>query len=327
MRDWLQLFRAQTAPATVYALTIPCIVAGCVDTIILAYLFIVGHILHWASFGHNSLMDYLLGFDKVDPNKSHHPLVAGRIDPVRASWVIHLMLFGSTILLAIPTIILDRTLALFFLLAYAVWGYAYNNGLDHLSRRSWIPISLAFGFLPLYGYFLYGEDPRIAMLLGLWGFLVTFYQIDFEGNLKDLWNPVDTAANKLSKHCKISGEEYSCDPDTGLEHLAARLLAVAIPVWILFLQGHGLLIQAYAVIVFILSAIGTLVLHNKLVDGGSRRKMLEYMGLQEVLAFYSLLLVFLPTRPVELGLLAIYGVAYFVAMNKILWGSRFGPRV
>ena len=330
MRDWLQLFRAQTAPATVFAIMIPYFAGGGRDPIVAVLLFGLGHILHYASFGHNSLMDYLMDFDKADPNKQHHPLPAGRISEVKASWVIHVLLFVSLAGLGAIAVWLDRPIALLMLMMYAVWGYAYNNGLDHLSENSWIPISLAFAFLPLYGYLLAGNSWRIAALFWSWGFLTTFYQIDWEGNLKDLWNPMDRAANKLRKKgiCDVDDDIVMCLGKRVLEYFIPRELSYIIGLVIgIAIIGTGSLYVFLASLFTLVMIIVAFSLHLSMSVGVKRKKMLEIMGLQEVIVFYALLLILLPKNWVGYSLLALYGISYFVIMNKKLWKSRFGPRV
>jgi hypothetical protein len=57
MRDWLRLFRAQTGLATYFGFSVPYLIAGG-DPLIAVALLPVGLLMHYASFGHNSVMDY-----------------------------------------------------------------------------------------------------------------------------------------------------------------------------------------------------------------------------------------------------------------------------
>lgn len=323
-RDWLQLFRAQTAPATVFSLIIPYVYAGGRNPLIIIMLFIIGHVLHYASFGHNSVTDYLLGFDKNDPNKKHHPLPAGRIDVVRALWAINILLFISTLSLATLSVYRGRDWSLLALLGYMVWGYAYNFGLDHLSTKSWLPISLAFGFLPMYGALLGSNNPKVAVLFFIWGFITVFYQIAFEGNLKDLWNPTDAAPNILRDVCSIEDDRVFCIPRSKTDlFMIPRIIS-----YLLILAIAGL-----NIVTLITVGVGiyiSMLLHAYMTGthfARTRKEVLEYMGLQEVIVFYALLIPLL-TISWQVALpLIIYGVAYFTLLNRVLWKSKFGPRV
>ena len=324
LRDWFQLFRAQTAPATVFSLIVPYILAGGHSWKMITFLFLVGHLLHYASFGHNSVMDYLLGFDREDPNKQHHPLPSGRIKPVRALWIINLLLATSFILLAIPAVQLKACVAMIMLAFYAIFGYAYNTGLDHLSGHSWLPISLAFAFLPLYGYYL-GPYPDniVALALWLWSFTVIFYQIAFEGNLKDLWNLSDRAPSLLRDKCQVSTGRVHCQ-ETEF-YLFARIAGYIILTLItLYLTGN----IYYFAIIFILSGLAMVVsaeLHYRL-NNSDREHALIVMSIQEVIAFYVFLTLTVIDQPIITIILAIYGVSYFLLMNRWLWDFN-APRV
>lgn len=334
VHDWLRLFRAQTAPATVYSLVVPYLMAGGRDPATTVALFFLGHVLHYASFGHNSLMDFLMNFDTYDPNKKHHPLVASRIDSIRASWVIHGLLFTSLLGLGIIAHLHGSTLALLALMMYAVWGYAYNNGLDHLTKHSWLPISLCFAFLPLYGYFLVRGLDVVAVLLALWGFTVTFYQIALEGNLKDIWNPFDRATKLIRHLCSpvetIEGRPgVICREDVDM-FLLVRIGSHVIAVVMVYLLNA----YPYSIVIMLVGlplVTGFTYRLHKVMTGQywvvSREEMLEAMGKQEVLAFYWLIVLVGTGINWWALLLLPYGVLYFVLMNKALWKSKFGPRV
>ena len=62
----------------------------------------------------------------------------------------------------------------------------------------------------------------------------------------------------------------------------------------------------------------------------TRDRLLEAFGLAEAVEFFRLIAVYMATGGtnalVGLGLI-LYGLLWFTAMNKMLWGSRFGPKV
>lgn len=324
----MQVFRAQTAPATVYTLTIPYLLSGGSDLLVFLLLFAVGHILHFFSFGHNSIMDYW--HDLKDPSKQHHPLVSGKIKLETAHRVIHTGLALTALILIIIVFIFSRNpvLPLLSLMLYLVFGHAYNDGLDHSIKHSWIPISLCFTFLSGVGWLMVSEINTAFILLLLWAFFTVFYQIAFEGNLKDLWNQSEIH-NPLRKYA-----EYIYNPpyppylskiDTKIS-LFFFLIRYAVNTSILILLSVEL--KVVSIVVGIMLAVFTVIeldalttLHFK--KHVSRDELLKNMGIAEAFEFFRLISL--------LGLIAIpiiiYGLTWFILMNKLLWGTRFGPRV
>lgn len=321
MLKWLRLFRAQTAPATVIPITVGGLFAS-VNGFWLAYLATVATILHFASFGHNSVLDYLLGFDRYDPSKKHHPLQQGEISVVKALWIINVLLYISGLLLIVYVAYTGSLVGLVFLFSYMTWGYAYNNGLDHLTKMSWLPISLCFGFGATLGYTLSAPspDPVITILLFSWGFITVLYQIAFEGNLKDVGNPAEV--NMLEKYCTISRGRIFCSYVL-VVFIVVRWLSIAIAGYLATLAGSN---KYYVIAVSVIAAVLSMRNHLRM-HYGTRDELLELMGRQEVLVYYHLLFVLLPLYTLPIMILMIYGVAWFLLMNRLLWRSRFGPRV
>ena len=319
LRDWLRLFRAHTAPATVYSLALPCIAAGCRSWLLLGYLVGAGTLLHMASFGHNSVMDYLLGVDREDPWKRHHPLPAGRISPERALLAVNLLLYISALLLFAPAA--WRPLAVLSLAGFMVAGYAYNTGLDHLTGWGWLAITFAYASLPLYAYYLAAcpANLLVAGLIAFWGGSVVYYQIALEGNLKDLWNPADRAPDWLRARCRVEGDRAWCSGLGGFLawRLASHAAALALGA---ILTGDPRWLTVLAAL-YVPVAVATEELHRRMTSGAPRTEMLRAMGLQEVLAFYYLEAALLPLWPEAVALMMLYGYAWFAAMNRLLWGS------
>ena len=85
--DWFRIFRAQTAADVFLLVLLPYLVAGgeffSWFTLALALWSIL---VHHISFGHNTVLDTMLGWDSRDPNKRHHPLISKRkFSPSRGS--------------------------------------------------------------------------------------------------------------------------------------------------------------------------------------------------------------------------------------------------
>lgn len=332
LRDYLQLFRAHTAPASVLTLVVPYMVAGGRDPVLVGLFFLLGHLVHFFSFGHNSLMDYWV--DIRDPNKRHHPLVAGRISLEDATRVV---LYGQALTaLATALVILayseNPALSLLFFLLYFAWGHAYNDGLDHRDEHSWLSIGLCVASGTLISYtFTRGLD-RVAALLFAWGLLFELYDIGLLGNAKDLWNPAEEK-NPLRRWAVYdeSGKFKGLKVTRGWLALlvffwAVRLLASTAVVALVAVAVNAPL-ENTALLCFF-TAVEAFAVTRTITELASPRpcrgRLLPLFGLSESVEFFRL--ASLAPMPWPL-LLVVYSLIYFVGMNRFLWGTRLGPRV
>jgi hypothetical protein len=335
LRDYLQLFRAHTAPASVLTLVVPYLIAGGGDLLLVGLFFLLGHLMHYFSFGHNSLMDYWL--DIKDPFKRHHPLVAGRISLEDATRVV---LYGQALTgVAMALLILafseNPALSLLFFLLYFAWGHAYNDGLDHRDEHSWLSISLCLASATLISYtFTRGLD-QVAALLFAWGILFELYDIGLLGNVKDLWNPAEEK-NPLRRWAVYdkSGEFMGLSVIGGWRGWIALLLFF----WCVRLVASTAVVALVAVAVnaplentvllYFFTAVEAFAVTWTITELASARpcrsRLLPLFGLSESVEFFRL--TSLAPMPWPL-LLVGYSLAYFVGMNKLLWGTRLGPRV
>jgi len=340
VKDWLQLFRAQTAFATIYCITIPYLIAGG-DIRNLIILIPLGFLFHYLGLGHNNLMDYW--YDVHDPNKQHHPLIKGTIPLHKAHIVIHYgMVFTSIASAALAFYISPApALAIFGLLLHIVWGHAYNDGLDKQHSHSWFPIAMCYAGLMLFGWFMASSSFSItALLLYIWIIAAILYQIGWEGNLKDVWNPSErlNLARQLGvKTITKDGTTYIVAP-THVNMMFAFVRAVAESILILLMAWSLNALNIIFLVGFTITMIPELYAVDKIyaiVSGKEplmplRQNLLEAFGIAEAFNFFRVITVYMATSITALiiGLALIAaGMLYFVALNKYLWGSRFGPKV
>jgi len=222
-------------------------------------------------------------------------------------------------------------LAVSALLLYSLLGHAYNDGLDKHTIHSWAPISLCFTALAAFGWFL--ASPRIDVLFILLltvAFSSIFYQIAFEGNLKDVCieeNLLTRLAEEVS--CLSTPAKETIIRYRGPKFWWLRILfdtSVLITMVVLERSVVPLLI---VVPLTILQATLIAVMNRGLSEGIDRNKLLEYFGLVEAIQFFRLLGL-VATDLWRLALcvsLIAMGASYFHLMNRWLWGSRWGPRV
>jgi len=240
-------------------------------------------------------------------------------------------------------------IALLFLMGYGMWGHAYNDGLDKNTSHSWISISSSITCLVLYGWFLgTAEINTITILVALWAFLTIFYQIAWEGNLKDLWNPAEK--NNLLKKLgvKLELEYRHIDYEKGVK---IEYWRIYVPNWLdkfmyyLRVGGNTLIVLLLAImmgynfinnvmftamfiIMLIASKLPVAKMHNLVKKPFRRQELLELFGKAEAFEFYlfGTLLLLMDVWWLYFILL-IYGIGYFVTMNRLLWGTKFGPKV
>jgi len=328
MRKWFQLFRAQTGFATVYTVAIPYLLAGG-NPRNLAWIIPLSLLTHYASFGHNSVMDYW--HDVRDPHKRHHPLVSGAISLGRAHQAIHTMLVVAGALWVLAALYVSPVphLAVSALLLHALLGHAYNDGLDKHTIHSWAPISLCYVALSAFGWFL--ASPRIDVLFALLlivAFSSIFYQIAFEGNLKEICIE-ENLLTKLAEEVNCTTYNSTVISYRGPKFGWLRMFFDTVVLTTMVVL-EGSMMPLFIVVPFtIIQAILITAMNRKLVEGIDRNQLLEYFGLIEAIQFFRILgLVATDLWSLTLCLgLIVLGASYFYLMNKWLWGSKWGPRV
>jgi hypothetical protein len=330
MRDWLRLFRAQTGLSTYFGFSVPYLIAGG-NPLVAVGLLPVGLLMHYASFGHNSVMDYW--YDIHDPAKAHHPLQSGRISLGKAHIVIHSMLaLAALVCIAVTFLISPRPeVALAFLTVYIVFGHAYNDGLGKHTRHSWLPISLCFTSLAGWGWFLATDtfDLNLALIL-LAAFVAIAYQIGFEGNLKDLCADRVSLLHGFARRveCKYEGGKLVMIRYEGHAFWWLRVLDTVI-LWLLCinLSAHpGVPVLAVASVA---QWWQIKRMERELGYGINKDRLLGYLGRIEVLEFLKLMSPMLySTGNILIFLFYIpLGLVYFTVMNRLLWGTVWAPRV
>lgn len=328
IRDWLRLFRAQTAPATLLLVLTPYL-TGKYEWFQPLLLGCFAILVHYFSFGHNSLMDTCIipevgrePYDVRDPAKKHHPLVNRRISLSQAKRVV---LWGYCILFLLGILItLSWSPAPLYgvitFSSFVLFGIAYNEGLSKESLFGFLPISACFTALGAWGWFLSHDalTPLGWVLLGYFFFTI-LYQISWSGHLKDIGT--GERGNLLVRlGAGVSGN-YFWPGKARVWGWAVKLINLGLGVWIFLHQKAWWLVWwvgLCAVLILMLLVKQTRARHY---DRGAE---LRAMSAMEVATIY------LPVPLVlgwELaGSLMLLGIIYFVGMNKVLWGVGY-PRV
>lgn len=326
-KSWGQLFRMQTAPATIFLILTPYLVNAPFFDIKTAILVTAALFFHYLSFAHNSLMDAAMLYDQRDPHKHHHPLISGAISLHRAHNVVHWSLSMAIVFAAILTLCWSPNipLALIFLILWIVFGNAYNDGLSKESLFGFIAISVCMTAATGWGWFLSSRDlnPLGALYLG-YVFFTILYQIAWSGFLKEM--QVGEKSNILTKMGAFVDVTFKGEKKFVPNR--SRFFAY-------FTKGSGLFFGGllcwikFSLVSMVIYVILVLCISFNLYKTTrtriyNRNKELLSMSIMEILTIY------LPI-PIMLGLfeaavMMAAGIIYFFGVNLMLWGKLY-PKV
>jgi len=326
IKAWLQLFRAQTAPATVFLLLMPYLVGASffeAKTLVLAFLLLL---IHYFSFGHNSLMDAAMMYDQRDLSKRHHPLVSGKIKLQAAHNVIHWGLAVLTVFAAAVTVVwaVNVAVAMVCLMAWVSFGHAYNDGLSKESLFGFLSISLCFTAMGGWGWFLSHRDLNPGGIIYLaYAFLTILYQTSWSGFIKEM--QLRERSNILVRMGAKLDETF----------WGKKLLPGKSRFYAYLVKGSGLVLAGLlcwlnfslvrlVVLVLLGAAVIWLLYQTTRSRVYDRPKELKWMSCMEICTIY-LVLPLLIDWPAALMLMA-FGAIYFFACNKVLWGVSY-PKV
>ena len=317
--DWLRVFRAHTAPATV------CLVlAGYLwqiqpdFTALIVALFAI--ISHWLGYGHNSLMDAAMGYDLRDPNKKHFPLVAGRIELRKAHIVIHYGMLAMIILAAAASLEgANPAMSLLGLVLWIAGGQAYDDGLSKESKYGFIPIAVCWTGAVMWAYFLsHREIVSGAEALFLYVFVLTVYQIGWCGHMKEM--EVGERSNILVRlgarvEDGVFRPGFSAAFAVFVKFLQVLLMYALVDGrewWKTAWFAGNLIFQAYVTYIHV------------------KPKRWERMKIIRDLVKEQIASIFYPL-PLAMGVWALplmaFSISYFIVFNKKLWGTDLAPRV
>jgi len=319
-RLWLQLFRAQTMPATLLLVLVPYLMnAQFLDlkTLVLALTLIL---IHYFSFGENSLMDAAMGYDQRDPSKRYHPLISSGIKIHEAHNVIHWGLSALTAWTVFLTLWIspNAAIAMTALILWVAFGHAYNDGLSKESPFGFLAISICCTASGAWGFFLshVAIDTLGILYLG-YVFFTILFQISYSGFIKEL--EIRERSNILTRMGAFL--DVTWKGEKVFKPGGAWIYGWFVKVSNLLL-GLSLLLHHYSLVgsvtFIILMSVALFYLYRLTKPRKyERNKDLLAMSLEEVATIYIPLFVLLP--PLESATLGIIGILYFFLINKVLW--------
>lgn len=322
LRSWLQLFRAQTAPASVLLVIVPYLVDNPLFSwkVLVLATFIL--LVHWFSFGENSLMDMALGYDVSDPNKQHHPLLSGRMGLHLAHNVIH---WGLIVLTAVGVLLTywispNPLPAMAALVMWVALGHGYNEGLSKESLFGFISISLCFTSMAAWAWFLgHGELTPLGSLYLLYVFTVILFQISYSGHLKEMGQS-ERSNILIRMGARLIGGFF----EPGWAFLYGFAVKFSSLYVLAQIMGPPLCGPAVIWFIFILSGIGAMTGLLCMPRDYDRATELKRMSMMEIISIYAPIPLMIPWT--YSAVLMIAGAVYFVGVNRMLWGTSY-PRV
>ena len=334
LRSWLQLFRAQTAPATLLCILVPYLHNAVFFDLRTLTLALSAVLFHYFSFGANSLMDTAMGYDRKDPGKQHHPLISGAIKLHEAHNVIH---WGLAVLTAWATVLTlwispNPGVAMAALILWVAFGHAYNDGLSKESVFGFMSISICCTASSAWGWFLSHETlGEVGSIYLAYIFFTILFQISYSGFVKEL--AIRERSNILTRMGALL--DVTWKGETEFKPGKAIFYGILVKGSNLFLGGLllwssiGSVMVVGAVLrgVFYVFFAGLALFYlYKLVRPRiyKRGKELLNMSLEEICTIYAVIPIML--RLLESSVLMSIGVLYFFGICLILWGKPY-PRV
>ena len=321
LKSWLQLFRAQTAPATILLVLVPFLAGNPISgTVVVIAIYAL--LVHLFSFGGNSLMDTIMGYDREDPSKQHHPLISGAISLPLAHNVIHWGLIILTAIgVAITYLISPNPLpAMAALVMWVALGHGYNEGLSKESLFGFISISLCFTSMAAWAWFLgHMELTPLGSLYLLYVFTVILFQISYSGHLKEMGQ--SERSNILIKMgARLEGGRF----EPGLAVLYGAAVKLASICVLAQIMGPPLYGPALIWFILTLSGMGAMTTLLCMPRDYDRATELKRMSIMEIISIYAPIPLMLPWSYAIVLMAA--GIVYFVEINKLLWGVSY-PKV
>ncbi|MFO8051376.1 MAG: UbiA family prenyltransferase [Thermoplasmatota archaeon] len=337
LKDWLQLFRSHTSPLEMtITVTGSALALGTIWDIKVLLFFVFGWLYHNAGYGHNSAEDYIRGFDREDPNKAHHPIHRGAIDPMLGRGVCVLMILLTLIY---GTVISGfDTVSVVLLILLTVFGFIYNMKGKSMGAK-FIPIAIAHSLLFPFAYF--GSGGGISVIDGfpfvegsLGGVVVLgtaylilqiIYQIMVEGDLKDI--DMEEASFLRTLGARVEDGNFKASWSARGFSISLKIISLLLLFYIVYL-GDGGTWYYLALLIFSLAMI--IQDHRLMCERGWDHSVcLKDMALMEVLSTFALVIAISPLiggwQPALY--IMVLNMAYFVLMNCFLWGTAVRPRV
>lgn len=328
VRKWLILFRAHTAilEAPLAVLGAWLALGSANEPILLGWLGF-GMLYHYVGYGMNSYADWKKGFDKEDPQKQHHPLNKGTIEPDLAKKVIFGLL-GALILSGIALGGLN-IITLGSLLAMVFFGVLYNYFGKFMTLK-FIPISIVHTMVFVFPYLVYSEQISEGfILITLAYFTHHAFQIIISGDVKDICQDEASLIKELGTTVGY-GVVYEDEFDAGMRVMLLTfslcIAQVILATSAAFFFGGG--IVTYVLIVIL--GIWMFYEADKIITNGpvDREGRLEHISKKEIAGYLMVHSSLTPIIGIEgYAIVVIFMLGYLLPISKYMWGNWVKPEV
>jgi len=282
IRPFLKLVRIHTSSLTQGGVLIAAILAGERRILILIAYALWAILFHAIGFVDNNIEDY--EHDRKDPAKKHFPLVTGEVSLKQAKVFCYT---GMLIAFILGVFMAEfRLLPVAFLLLTFTFGRLYN-ALSKRSIFSPVYISGSFTSLVLFAYYsrYKGCDfNSLIMLFTLCTFFLMFWQIAWEGYIKDIESDKVNLLRVIG--CKVQNGTFELSTIGKIFGWGFRIPTIIIGLAILYVTGG----DPIALLGFATLSAGVLYSAHKLMK--KRRynhgETVMYCAVTEVLVYFSI---------------------------------------
>jgi hypothetical protein len=325
--DYLRLGRAHTAASEMFGLALAAYIGGVRLPLLLAFI-PLGWVMHVGGFGMNSLMDFLYGYDAADPSKAHHPLPAGRMKLSSAIMFVLISQLAS----AVGFLLLSRSyVADLAAIVYLIAGMWYNVYAKRHKLAATLDLGISYMALALAIAMIHGMFTPLIVMGALYLGVSTSFTIGVAGDVKDIDSGTDEVNILRNMGTRVEGGNF----------IPSRA-AVAWALFLNLLRASFLVAAAYIIrpiwsLPIAVMAYGSFIYYSlTLMRAGPFRHewRLKVMGAGEAWAYVALVITVMPLMiswlPAAAALFLAAPVAYFYAMNRIMWphtGSGWAPGV
>jgi len=322
LRAWLVLFRGHTAilEAPIAALG-AALSIGTFWSPEVALWGLFGVIYHYAGYGMNSYLDWANGYDKEDPNKSHHPLNTGEISPSACKKVVY-GLYGIMILYAI--VLLGINLAGFVVLASIIVTSMTYNAIGKEIEHKYLLVAYSHTAVFILAYFSYEQTYGFIVWFGVVAYFVHHvFQILVSGDVKD-------AEQDESGIIKDMGMDVT-ETDCGKKILEVSPRVVVASYIISIIESVIVLgILAFehpptSVLVITVGLMGWMLIEvDGVISEGvyNRQRRVSAMSRKELAGLWMIFASFTTQLGVESFIfMAALSIAYFIPVSVFMWGQ------
>lgn len=326
IKKYLQLARAHTVPLEAVPTGVGAVLAmGTVYHVEVLLFIALGALYHIAGYSANSYIDYKKGYDRDDPNKSHHPLVSGELSEARAK-VFVVVSVALTLLYGMWLSGGDK-LAVAILLVAFIMANSYNF-FSKVTVLKPLPISVAHALMFSFSYVAAGGESLEILGSGtMFVFTWVLYQIAVSGEVKDITTDESNVMKRLGSRVNESGEGmYIVSPPRVLIlTIALKVTPVACAMYIISELNGYIYIWWIMAIAQVSVYLGIEIVENGIYIRSERVRSMATMELSMVAMF---LMVISPlSSSWEAWAAVVLSLGWVVIFNKIQWGTVLAPRV